>query len=554
MRDKKGSGDYVSNATPSLNLETTLKSSLTYSRALRLSPLAACLALACGADASATSTQHKGFSWATISQSHARITSRPLARANNGSTPNSHLLASTLPVTSCGDDADPGTLRNVIGTAGDGDTIDMTALTSCPSSKITLTQGEIAIAQTSLIIQGPTPTPAGPALTVDGGSNGRVLNAAGDLTVESLQIANGAYNRDDDYASGGCVLVSGAATISNSTVTGCKVTGAYVVGGGIAAFGDLTVTNSTISNSYAGTALVAGTESYLQALAGGAYCAGTLTMSNSIVSANTATLVNANGVPYSNVFIAGGGVAISPFAPTTTTSNISFSTISGNYAWLFGGGVYTGASTNAQTLVVSNSTISGNYGFAGGGFRIGASKQNLTVQNSTISGNYSFYGAAMLAPGASSLVLANSTVAFNYSYKFVGGIYASSTSNTINSTIISNNTAAQSAPAAGIAAESPATVTIAGNNNIVFDIDASVTFTNPVITVDPQLLPLADNGGPTQTHAIPSGSSAQDAGNNAAGLTTDQRGYGFPRTVGAGTDIGSFELLDDRIFFNGFEP
>jgi len=37
------------------------------------------------------------------------------------------------------------------------------------------------------------------------------------------------------------------------------------------------------------------------------------------------------------------------------------------------------------------------------------------------------------------------------------------------------------------------------------------------------------------------GSPAIDAGSNPLSLTTDQRGAGFPRTIGAGTDIGAYE-------------
>src|SRR5439155_25242161 len=37
-------------------------------------------------------------------------------------------------------------------------------------------------------------------------------------------------------------------------------------------------------------------------------------------------------------------------------------------------------------------------------------------------------------------------------------------------------------------------------------------------------------------------SPAIDAGSNPAGLTTDQRGYGFARTVGPASDIGAFEF------------
>ncbi len=66
--------------------------------------------------------------------------------------------------------------------------------------------------------------------------------------------------------------------------------------------------------------------------------------------------------------------------------------------------------------------------------------------------------------------------------------------------------------------------------------------------VNPLLMPLADNGGPTQTMALSPGSPAIDAG-VAAGATFDQRG--LSRTVddpgvanaptSDGTDIGAFE-------------
>ncbi|HSC09716.1 MAG TPA: choice-of-anchor Q domain-containing protein [Rhodanobacteraceae bacterium] len=61
------------------------------------------------------------------------------------------------------------------------------------------------------------------------------------------------------------------------------------------------------------------------------------------------------------------------------------------------------------------------------------------------------------------------------------------------------------------------------------------------IRTDPQLQPLADNGGPTQTHALAPGSAAIDAGSNSSGLATDQRGEPFARVVGAAPDIGAFE-------------
>jgi hypothetical protein len=60
---------------------------------------------------------------------------------------------------------------------------------------------------------------------------------------------------------------------------------------------------------------------------------------------------------------------------------------------------------------------------------------------------------------------------------------------------------------------------------------------NTIEGVDPQLGPLADNGGSTQTHALLPGSPALDAG--ATTLTTDQRGE--PRPFGLADDIGAYE-------------
>jgi hypothetical protein len=69
----------------------------------------------------------------------------------------------------------------------------------------------------------------------------------------------------------------------------------------------------------------------------------------------------------------------------------------------------------------------------------------------------------------------------------------------------------------------------------------SVNGTGNLIGVDPLLGLLTGNGGPSRTHAPLPGSPVINAGSNPFGLTTDQRGDGFPRTVGAGTDMGAFE-------------
>jgi hypothetical protein len=57
---------------------------------------------------------------------------------------------------------------------------------------------------------------------------------------------------------------------------------------------------------------------------------------------------------------------------------------------------------------------------------------------------------------------------------------------------------------------------------------------------DPKLGPLADNGGPTPTHAL-IGSPAIDAADSSSCPSTDQRGA--PRPSGLACDIGAYELV-----------
>ena len=97
-------------------------------------------------------------------------------------------------------------------------------------------------------------------------------------------------------------------------------------------------------------------------------------------------------------------------------------------------------------------------------------------------------------------------------------------------------------------------VVTSGANNLV--VAASAPLPPDTISDDPLLGTLGDNGGPTMTIPLMAGSPAIDAGNDVASLSTDQRGLGFPRTVGPQPDIGAFEVQDpnDVIFANGFDP
>jgi hypothetical protein len=185
---------------------------------------------------------------------------------------------------------------------------------------------------------------------------------------------------------------------------------------------------------------------------------------------------------------AGGGIL------NLGTLEVNNSTISGNRAGTFSGGIH-----NVGTLTVNSSTISGNSAGTDNGGIGNASAGTLTVNNSTISGNS-----------------ANNNG---------GGIGNGSTA-TLNNTIVANN---EGGNCAGLP------VTDDGGNLEWPGNDCGFA-----LSADPLLGPLADNGGPTQTHALQPDSPAIDAAVECPPPATDQRGVSRPQ--GDACDIGSFEL------------
>jgi hypothetical protein len=279
----------------------------------------------------------------------------------------------------------------------------------------------------------------------------------------------------------------------------------------------------------------------------------------SIFSINAAGNLTISGVTVTGANSAGTGGAFNNSGTLTITN----STISGNTA-SEGGGI---VNNNSGTLTVNNSTISSNVsGFAGGGIR--NSFGIVTVTNSTISLNTSLFSAGISATGGTATV-ANSTLfennatalgggigIFNGGTVFVfnstlsgnaagsagGGIYADG-GNTLNiaNTIIANSTSGGDFAGSGtVNVTSPATAA----HNLVSQGTFSWATTKTSLQVN--LGPLADNGGPTKTLALLAGSVAINAGDasisNAAPVNgLDQRGVA--RSTSA-PSIGAFEYIN----------
>jgi CSLREA domain-containing protein len=372
------------------------------------------------------------------------------------------------------------------------------------------------------------------AVTISGNNAVQVLQVSGGaaLTLQNLVIANG----NASLLSGG-LYNSGTATINNSTFSNNRGSD----GGGIfnASAATAMISNSSFSGNSATN------------LGGAVASSGTLTISNSAISGNSADI--------------GGG--ITSFGGTATVSN---STISGNSASPLAGGLL----NNGGTMTINNSTISSNSASSGGGIYNG-SDGTMTVNNSTISGNSasSTFGGGLYNNGGTATI-GNSTISGNNSADSGGGMFngISGTITISNSTISSNsantggglrNFSGTMTLANSIVANSPlggncaGTITNGGHNLDSFTTCGWGSSNGSLSSSDPKLGSLANNGGPTQTHALLTGSPAINAGNNSLipadvtdqdgdsnasePLPFDQRGPGFPRIVGSIVDIGAFE-------------
>jgi hypothetical protein len=207
-----------------------------------------------------------------------------------------------------------------------------------------------------------------------------------------------------------------------------------------------------------------------------------------------------------------------------------------------GGGIY-----NEDILSLINCTVSGNNtgngssseyrnggnGGDGGGI---CNFGTLNLKNSTIVNNTTGSGGSG----------GNDPGDEDGRFGFGGGIYNPEPTGIVNikNTIVANN----QVKTGGEGADAWGTLNSQGYNlvkNTNYCFITGVLIGN-ITSVDPLLGPLADNGGPTQTHALLTGSPAIDAG-NSKGIPLDQRGVSRPVdipgiiNVSDGADIGAYE-------------
>jgi hypothetical protein len=421
---------------------------------------------------------------------------------------------------------------------------------------------------------------------------GGVCITGGQLTLRDAEVRG---NHSDDHGGGVLIGLSGSLT---SISTNFHENSSLRSGGAFSNFGTATVSNASISGNAApagggvrNTGEVPGVNGLLaienatiednQGSIGGGIdngFGGHLTVNGSTIAGNDAVtgggIYNSGGIPdlqadaaaitlrdtvvRGNSAVFGAGL-YNAGNDTPGVATVGGVTVADNASSRFGGGMY-----NAGNLDLTASTLSGNSAVLSGGglFNAGTDvipagyKAWAALINNTISANNGGQTGGGIRNGGD-LTATNVTIARNAAE--TGGNFWRSGSDSSN---FQNTILADAQSGANCSADLPPFSL--GHN---LDSDGTCLLTGPgdLAAVDPLLEPFADNGGPTQTHALRRaevhasnfdeliilGSPAIDAGDNALCPATDQRRE--PRPVEGNRDgipvcdIGAYERQEGPI-------
>jgi CSLREA domain-containing protein len=231
------------------------------------------------------------------------------------------------------------------------------------------------------------------------------------------------------------------------------------------------------------------------------------TRGGGIEQGNVLTLIDSTIRGNDSLAGGGGGIAHQGALTTIVRSTISANTTDGR-----GAGIQSAGET-----VITNSTISGNRADEGGGGIEDTPTGSVTLQNATVAANTADFDDNDPNDDDNG-----------------GGILGEAT---LQNTILAQNIDASTGGV--IEPDCSGTLTSTGFNLIQSLAGCGLTLNNDLTGINPALPALDDNGGLTETHALPAGSPAVDAG-GPAGPATDQRGIARPQA--GRCDIGAFEL------------
>lgn len=313
----------------------------------------------------------------------------------------------------------------------------------------------------------------------------------------------------EDAASTGDLDITG-----DLTITGAGTRTTSIVGGPEPFDDRILDSHDSVSTTITGITITGGKAGAYEG--GGVRSEGDLTLESVIVEDNAA----------------GTGGGIDSRGGDLTLDRV---TVKGNTSSGYSGGIY----SERGTLNITDSTVSGNSAaeLLGG---VSHYRGLANITNSTISGNRAALSGGGVTAASATINIRNSTIASNKSGGLGGGIMTGGPSSTVlvKNTIVAGNSVGNCGTAQFGGAIS------SQGNNISSDDSCRFTRATDKRNTNPKLGPLANNGGPTDTHALLAGSPAVDAGANSACPSRDQRGVVRKDGDANGTvtcDIGAFE-------------
>ena len=386
-----------------------------------------------------------------------------------------------------------------------------------------------------------------------GAEGGGLWNGTGTMSIDGTVIDGNTAGGNDATNGGGGIynLNAGTVTIINATISNNVADGTAGSGGGILndVGSQLTITDTEISGN---TAVRAG--GGIEDNSG----TSTIVLNNVDLTGNSVSGPPGNG---GGLHITGGGSATlnggtvtgntavqgGGLWNATGTLTVNGVTVSGNFATGAattdgGAGIY----NNGGTLAVNNSTISANSatGLFGRGGGIHVNGGTATLLLSTISGNSSVTNGGGIYNNGTLTVNAN-TITLNNAIISGGGIYNNADNGaSLKNTIVAGNTAVLSgrdvfSDAGSITSNGFNLVGVSDTDDFTaVDSDITGTVLNPV---NAGLLPLADNGGDTFTHALTCPNAAADMGSNDDTFA-DQAGMAV---FNGRRDIGAYEAQEE---------
>lgn len=373
-----------------------------------------------------------------------------------------------------------------------------------PSDTIVFTDPIILSSQTAIIDATTLPC-ARVAMTTNSVSGRRFFNvgATSSLSLHGIAMMNQAEDQ-----SGGGIFNEGGLVLDRSLLSGCLLHVGTGTGGGIFSSGTTTLSGTTLSRNVA------------PYYGGGIYNDGDLFVYRSTIR-NNGLLGSRSRTRR------GGGI----FNSEKGWILMMESTIDQNRASIEGGGVHLVNDTRPRFL---NSAIIRNEADHGGGVSVRAAGtyHNPNFANCTFSGNHANDGGAIWSD--TDISLTHCTVAANSATGNGGGVFMDSGTATLYLAILADNGEDLYGDAELFSIRS------------LIEVAAGGTVAGTVITDDPLLGPLADNGGPTRTMLPLPGSPAIDTEQpllpSCNFYLGDQRGV--PRPQGTCLDLGAVEIFD----------